>query len=133
MAFVASCRKERYRMAIVSGAPTQPTPGPQKSKEIFYPIEDGEPMAESDLHLLQMFYCLFALRTYYAGQPDVYVASGNFLYYVRATPERRSRRTVTWYSVWVMNCATCTKYGKRDGKPLPWSLRLPPSPRRKRT
>ena len=54
----------------------------ENEEEIFYPISDGKPMAESDLHQLVMIYCVFALRTHYADDPDVYVSGNNFLYYV---------------------------------------------------
>lgn len=58
-----------------------------KIKERYYPTRDGEPMAESDLHWDVTVYCCNALRSRYASQSDVYVASDNFLYYERGQPK----------------------------------------------
>ncbi|HLK58230.1 MAG TPA: Uma2 family endonuclease [Chthonomonadaceae bacterium] len=48
-----------------------------------YPVEDGEPMAESPLHWRQTVYCALALETWFADRPKVLVASDNFIYYER--------------------------------------------------
>ncbi|HWN40835.1 MAG TPA: Uma2 family endonuclease [Thermoanaerobaculia bacterium] len=55
----------------------------QDDDEDFYPSSDGRPMAESDLHLKEMFYLIQALRDRYQNVPDVYVAGNLLLYYVR--------------------------------------------------
>ncbi len=57
-----------------------------KIKEPFYPTSDGEPMAETDLHWDVTAYCCKALRSWFAPQPNVYVASDNFLYYEQGKP-----------------------------------------------
>ncbi len=58
-----------------------------KIKKPYYPTRDGEPMAEFDLHWDVTAYCCNALRSRYASQPNVYVASDNFLYYERGQPK----------------------------------------------
>lgn len=55
----------------------------QDDDEEFYPSSDGRPMAESDLHMKEMFYLIEALRDRYQDMPDVYVAGNLLLYYVR--------------------------------------------------
>lgn len=55
----------------------------QDDDEDFYPSSDGRPMAESDLHMKEMFYLIQALRDRYQDMPDVYVAGDLLLYYVR--------------------------------------------------
>lgn len=40
-------------------------------RDIHYPESDGRPMAETDLHLDVMFDLIHALKTRYAGDPDV--------------------------------------------------------------
>lgn len=55
----------------------------QDDDEDFYPSSDGRPMAESDLHMKEMFYLIQALRVRYQDMPDVYVAGNLLLYYVR--------------------------------------------------
>ncbi len=55
----------------------------QDDDEDFYPSSDGRPMAESDLHMEEMFYLIQALKDRYQGMPDVYVAGDLLLYYVR--------------------------------------------------
>lgn len=55
----------------------------QDDDEDFYPSSDGRPMAESDLHMEEMFYLIQALKDRYQDMPDVYVAGDLLLYYVR--------------------------------------------------
>lgn len=55
----------------------------QDDDEDFYPSSDGRPMAESDLHMEEMFYLIQALKDRYEDMPDVYVAGNLLLYYVR--------------------------------------------------
>ena len=49
--------------------------------EIYYPESDGEPMAESELHMMEMMYVIQALRERFAEEPDVYVGGDLFLYF----------------------------------------------------
>ena len=47
----------------------------------YYPESDGEPMAESDLHLDELVYVRGALKERFQEAPDVYVAGNLLLYY----------------------------------------------------
>jgi len=58
---------------------------PSLAAEIYYPDSDGQPMAESPLHLDWMIRILDILRVRYAGQP-VFVAGNMLLYYVEGNP-----------------------------------------------
>ena len=55
---------------------------------VVYPISDGQPMAETQIHGESMMYVTYALRRYFPkrGRDDVYVGSNNFLYYERGNP-----------------------------------------------
>jgi hypothetical protein len=50
----------------------------KQTREIDYPTGDGKPMAETELHLLDMMDIIQLLRDHFAGRPDVYVG-GNLL------------------------------------------------------
>ncbi len=54
--------------------------------EIYYPDTDGLPVAESDFQLAPLLYVLDALRAYFQGRDDVYVAGDLFLYYEEGNP-----------------------------------------------
>jgi Uma2 family endonuclease len=54
---------------------------------LFYPESDGEPMAETEIHLLEMIYAIEALRQRFAATADVYVGGDLFLYYEEGHPE----------------------------------------------
>src|SRR5437016_1218089 len=54
----------------------------QPNDEIEYPTGDGEPMAETPTHGHQLYYCVFALQTHFADDPETFIAGNNFLYYV---------------------------------------------------
>jgi len=51
-----------------------------------YPESDGQPMAESDLHIKEMLDLIAALKRRYQDVADVYVAGNLFLYYVQGDP-----------------------------------------------
>ena len=55
---------------------------------VVYPVSDGQPMAETEIHGECMMYVTYALRRYFPkrGRKDVYVGSNNFLYYERGNP-----------------------------------------------
>jgi Uma2 family endonuclease len=57
-------------------------------KSIRYPTSDGRPMAETDLHRIQMVSSISALEMRYADDPNVYV-SGNLLLYYEPENKRR--------------------------------------------
>ncbi len=48
---------------------------------IYYPESDGEPMAETDVHINTLSYLREALRDHFRDDPQVYVAGNLFLYY----------------------------------------------------
>src|SRR5215467_554686 len=53
---------------------------------IYYPDTDGLPVAESDFQLGPLIYAIDALRAYFQGRDDVYVAGDLFLYYEEGNP-----------------------------------------------
>jgi Uma2 family endonuclease len=55
-------------------------------KEIYYPESDGEPMAETELHLEEMVYVWEALKHRFEAEPDVFVGADLFLYYRKGDP-----------------------------------------------
>ena len=55
-------------------------------EEVHYPESDGEPMAESELHLEEMVYVWQALRERFAEEHDVFVGANLFLYYRKGDP-----------------------------------------------
>lgn len=55
-------------------------------KEIHYPESDGEPMAETELHLEELVYVWQALKDRFESEPDVFVGANLFLYYRRGDP-----------------------------------------------
>lgn len=57
-------------------------------REVYYPESDGRPLAESDFHFEVIIDLIHALRTHYAGQPDVYVTGNLLLYYVEGDPRK---------------------------------------------
>ncbi|MEM1425052.1 MAG: Uma2 family endonuclease [Cyanobacteria bacterium P01_H01_bin.130] len=59
-----------------------------KPCEPFYPSEDGEPLAESFLHLLAIITILQVLLRYLSGQ-EAMVLSDQFLYYVEGDAKKR--------------------------------------------
>jgi Uma2 family endonuclease len=82
------------------------------SHDIYYPESDGQPMAETEIHLEEMMDLISALKRHFAAVPDVHAAGNQFLYYVEGNPRavvapdvyvvkgtshKRPRRT---YKVW---------------------------------
>jgi Uma2 family endonuclease len=59
---------------------------PLEKDEIFYPESDGEPMAESELHLREMVYVWQGLAERFAAEPDVFVGANMFLYFRKGDP-----------------------------------------------
>lgn len=55
-------------------------------QDVEYPYSDGQPMAESEIHLNEMMDLIAALRSRYQDQPKVYVAGNMFLYYRKGDP-----------------------------------------------
>ena len=55
-------------------------------REVEYPDSDGQPMAETEIHLNEMVDLLAALKRRYRGVPDVYIGGDLFLYYRQGDP-----------------------------------------------
>ncbi|HEX7181583.1 MAG TPA: Uma2 family endonuclease [Thermoanaerobaculia bacterium] len=84
---------------------------PLEEDEIEYPDSDGEPMAETEVHLEEMVYIRAAFKKRFQDTPDVYVA-GNLLFYyekgnreavvapdgfvVKGVPKGRRRNYLLW-------------------------------------
>ncbi|MGO9467940.1 MAG: Uma2 family endonuclease [Isosphaeraceae bacterium] len=71
----ASVSRHR-KSAIMATVPNQ-----RRTREIEYPSGDGKPMAETELHLLDMIDTILLLRDYFAASPNVYVCGNLLLYY----------------------------------------------------
>lgn len=55
-------------------------------KVVEYPDSDGQPMAETEVHLREMLDLIAALTRRYQDAPDVYVVGNMFLYYREGDP-----------------------------------------------
>jgi Uma2 family endonuclease len=55
----------------------------------FYPSSDGQPMAETEIHVLLILNTFGLLRYFFRDRGDVYVAANMFLYYKQGHPEKR--------------------------------------------
>jgi Uma2 family endonuclease len=55
-------------------------------RDIHYPESDGQPMAETEIHLDVTIDLIQGLRRRYRDVPDVYVVGDMFLYYVQGDP-----------------------------------------------
>ena len=55
---------------------------------IFYPEEDGKPMAVSDLHRRILMRTLQVLDTHFEQDPEVYVSGDILMYYVEEDPRK---------------------------------------------
>ena len=55
-------------------------------KQVYYPESDGEPMAETELHLREMVYVWEGLEDRFEADPDVFVGANLFLYYRKGDP-----------------------------------------------
>jgi Uma2 family endonuclease len=75
-------------MTVVRPPTAQPRATRKSAREVYYPSSDGKPMAESDWHWDETAEITHMLRDRYRHQPDVYVASDNFLYYVEGDPRK---------------------------------------------
>ena len=55
--------------------------------DVFYPESDGQPMAETGIHVLAMIALIGALRMYFAQRRDMYIIGNIFLYYEKDRPQ----------------------------------------------
>lgn len=63
-------------------------PSAPTEASIFYPEEDGEPMAVSDLHRLILFWTLQVIDEHFKQDPGVYVSGDILIYYVEGDPRK---------------------------------------------
>jgi Uma2 family endonuclease len=56
--------------------------------DVFYPVSDGEPMGESDLHIEELIYLLQAFQERFQEEADVHVSGDLFLYYQKGDPKK---------------------------------------------
>src|ERR1700679_1423277 len=56
-------------------------PKQRRTREVEYPSGDGKPMAETEVHLLDMIDTITLLRDHFSAKPDVYVGGNLLLYY----------------------------------------------------
>ncbi|MGD1862878.1 MAG: Uma2 family endonuclease [Leptolyngbyaceae cyanobacterium] len=59
-----------------------------QATEVVYPSSDGEPLAETSVHVDAIITAVVALRQYLAGQPAIVLAD-QFLYYAAGFPKLR--------------------------------------------
>lgn len=59
-----------------------------QTAEVFYPSSDGEPLAETSVHVDAIINAVVALRQYLAGQQAIVLAD-QFLYYAQGYPKLR--------------------------------------------
>ena len=55
--------------------------------DVYYPIEDDEPLAESEYQLFPLTYAHAALRSWFADDPTTWVGADMFLYYEQGVPK----------------------------------------------
>ena len=55
---------------------------------IYYPEEDGQPMAATDLHRDILMRTIYALTEHFSPDPSVYVSGDILMYYVQGLPEK---------------------------------------------
>jgi Uma2 family endonuclease len=58
-------------------------------EESLYPSGDGEPMAETEIHVLAIIQLLELLKIFFQDQEDVYVVADIFWYYEEGNPDAR--------------------------------------------
>jgi Uma2 family endonuclease len=80
-------------LTLEATSPTLPTlasvPATRK-RQANYPERDGNPVAETDLHITQLLHCRDVLRQYFSNRAhEVYVSGNNFLYYEEGNPKAR--------------------------------------------
>ncbi len=65
------------------------SPRPAVTLPVIYPESDGEPLAETEVHILAIVDFLATLRFHYRLRRDIYVIGNMFLYYEEGNPQAR--------------------------------------------
>ena len=60
---------------------------PYRRDAVYYPEEDGEPMAEGDVQRDYLIYAVESLREHFREREDVYVSGNLFIYYEEGDPK----------------------------------------------
>ena len=60
----------------------------EQAEPVFYPIEDDEPLAESEHQLFPLVYAYGALTAWFSDDPTTWVGSDMFLYYEEGDPSK---------------------------------------------
>jgi len=60
-----------------------------KTQEVFYPSSDGEPMAETTLHVQAIILLLQALQDFFRAAAEVFIAADLFWYWEEGNPNAR--------------------------------------------
>jgi Uma2 family endonuclease len=91
----------------------------QGTPAVEYPVQDGEPMGETDQHRDELQnYAVNVLLDHFSAEPKVYVSGNNFVYYVEGDPKvvvspdtyvvrgvaQKQRDT---FKVWEHGCSPC--------------------------
>jgi Uma2 family endonuclease len=63
-------------------------PPERRTRDIEYPSGDGQPMAETELHLEDMIDTIQVLKDHFAVQPNVYVCGNLLLYNEEGNPRK---------------------------------------------
>jgi Uma2 family endonuclease len=87
--------------------------------EELYPSSDGQPMAETQVHIILMLNLYGLLRNYFRKKKDIYVAANMFLYFREGHPEARTapdimvikgvdgRKTRRSFKTWIEQAVPC--------------------------
>jgi Uma2 family endonuclease len=90
----------------------------REQPEVIYPDSDGEPMGETEFHVIATLHLYEALRHFFRNDPNIYVAADMFLYYEEGNPrankapdvmvikgvEKRKRRS---FKTWEEHASPC--------------------------
>lgn len=56
---------------------------------VYYPCSDGQPVAETEIHLMLILNTVACLRHFFRKRPDIYVGGNLYLYYQKGSPGKR--------------------------------------------
>jgi Uma2 family endonuclease len=65
---------------------SMPKPLTETEDELLYPESDGQPMGETDWHIVALILLREGLEDVFVDRDDVYIGSDLFLYYVKGDP-----------------------------------------------
>ena len=75
-------------MTMLRPPNAEPRAAPRPARAVYYPSSDGEPMAETGWHWRETVEITHMLEDRFRDEPEVYVASDNFLYFVEGDPRQ---------------------------------------------